>query len=40
MTFFEEVNEFFEFIFYFRGEEKEIQISEFENTLRTYETVD
>ena len=40
VSYLDEVNEFFEFIFYFRKEERTIEISEFENSLRAYKTVD
>jgi hypothetical protein len=35
-----EVNEFFEFVKFFRSEDKAIEIGELENCLRTYEKVD
>ena len=40
LTYLSEIKEFFEFINYFRAEDKEIQIGEFDNHLRKYEKVD
>lgn len=40
LIYLEEIHEFFEFIHYFRAEDKAIEISEFGNSLRCYETVD